>query len=213
MPLDSAIPFIASPNFSSRDGRSVVGTVVHYTAGGRASGSIRWLCMPEARASAHFVISRDGRTTQLVELDMKAWHAGVSEMQVGQEILSDAGRFTVGVELANCGLLHKVGEDFFYEVGRDLKKYAGPEPQRAELKYDDGHSVEGWWEPYPDAQMDALQDLLRKMTARGYGTAASNLIGHEEVAMPLGRKTDPGALFDWNRFGRKSCRRTSAGLL
>jgi len=168
--------------------------------------------MPESRASAHFVVSRDGRTTQLVELVMKAWHAGTSEMQVGKEVLSDASRFTIGVELANCGLLQKIGDDFFYEVGRDLKLYRGPEPVRASLHYDDGHAVAGWWEPYQDAQMDALQDLLRALTARGHGEAAANLVGHEEVAVPLGRKTDPGPLFPWGRFMRRIPLRTQTGI-
>ncbi len=26
------------------------------------------------------------------------------------------------------------------------------------------------------------------------------LVGHEDIAMPLGRKTDPGPLFPWHEF-------------
>ena len=38
------IPFIASPNCSSRRGQSVCGVVIHYTGGGSASGTIPLAC-------------------------------------------------------------------------------------------------------------------------------------------------------------------------
>ena len=211
MPFDQSIPFVSSPNFSSRRGMDVVGTCIHYTAGGSASGSIRWLCNPQARASAHFVISRTGRTTQLVELSMRAWHAGVAEMAhpISGETMSLPDRFLIGVELANHGHLQKVDSVYYYEIGRQLKRYHRKEPELSTLEYDNGLKVEGWWEPYPDAQIDALQDLLRNLAAKGHKEAASNLVGHEEIGMPLGRKKDPGPLFPWNRFHRKQGMRTS----
>lgn len=57
--FNSAIPFIASPNFSGRVGAVVEGIVIHYTAGGKGSGTVRWFVTPESQASAHFVVSRD----------------------------------------------------------------------------------------------------------------------------------------------------------
>ena len=213
MPFDPKIPFVPSPNFSERHWdrwQEVGGVVVHYTAGGSANGSIRWLCNPHARASAHFVISRSGRVPQLVELSMKAWHAGVAEMPVEGEATSDPSRFTIGIELANHGLLQQRKGEFFYEVGRQLKPYQHRQPRFSQLVYDSGLTVGGYWEPYPDAQLDALQELLLKLAGNGYRQAASNLIGHEEISMPLGRKRDPGPLFPWERFSRKLERRTQA---
>ena len=47
------------------------------------------------RVSAHFLIGRDGRVTQFVDTDLKAWHAGESSL----EGASDVNRFSVGIEL------------------------------------------------------------------------------------------------------------------
>lgn len=211
--LDRSIPFVPSPNFNSRKGYKPVATVIHYTGGGSASSTIRWLTNPAAKVSSHFVISRSGRITQLVDLSMAAWHAGVSEMLVGGEMLNNANKFTVGIELANCGLLQKIDNKFYFEIGRTLKRYRGPEPKEASLIYDNDVVVHGWWEPFPDIQINALQKLLRLMQANDYKNAASTLIGHEEIAMPFSsRKRDPGALFPWDRFLRKDgSRRTIQG--
>jgi hypothetical protein len=64
-----------SPNQSSRNGRPVIGVVMHDTEGGYA-GSVSWLCNPAADASAHIVMREDGNeVTQLVPFLQKAWHA------------------------------------------------------------------------------------------------------------------------------------------
>lgn len=203
------IEHIPSPNFSSREGMDVTGTVIHFTADGPEWNPVKWLTMEAARASAHFVIERDGDIFRLVKLSKKAWHAGVSEMLYKDEMESDAGRFTIGIELANAGLLHRKDDGFYWQDGRgDLRPYKGPAPQFASLVFDNHTTVRGWWEPFPDAQMDALQELLRHLKTIGYGDAAHNLVGHEEIGMPLGRKIDPGPLFPWARFSRKTACRT-----
>lgn len=209
------IDFISSPNHSSREGHRVVAAVVHYTGAGSARGSIRWFQMQESHASAHYVFARDGDITRMVKLTRKAWHAGNSEMFYDGEMLRDANRFTIGIELANCGLLVDDGTDdpseFWWEQGRRLVPYRGPDPIRAILHYDNDDTVGGWWEPYADTQLDALQELLRHLAKLGYQEAAANLIGHEEIHMPFAsRKKDPGPLFPWERFARKTDRRTRA---
>lgn len=203
---DLLIDQIPSPNHSSRKGRDVVATVIHYTAAGSHRGSIRWFQMPEARASAHFVVARDGHVTQMVDLARKAWHAGNSEYPYQGEMTRDVNKFSVGIELANCGMLVPEPDNrsgYAWAAGRKLIAYRGPQPVYGTLKYDDGQIVDGWWEPYPNAQMDALQALLRHIKAAGYPEAASGLVGHEEVCMPLGWKRDPGPVFPWDRFAQR----------
>lgn len=202
------VAYAPSPNFSGRLGHTPKATVVHYTAGGSGGGSVSWLCNPMARASAHFLIERDGRKNQLVDLDQAAWHAGVGEFE-GE---SNPNLFTIGIELANHGFVQLINGDYYYEIGRSLKKYRRAEPRWAELVYDNGNSVSGYWEPYPDAQLDSLQELLLWLKDAGYKEAVSNLVGHEEIALPMGRKKDPGPLFPWERFSRRLDRRT-VGML
>jgi len=73
MPL---IKVINSVNCSSRDGRQPIAIVDHITAG-RYPGCLHWLCDPDSRASAHFLVTKIGEIFQLVDMEKKAWHAGV----------------------------------------------------------------------------------------------------------------------------------------
>ncbi|UWQ19498.1 N-acetylmuramoyl-L-alanine amidase [Jannaschia sp. M317] len=55
------------------------------------------------------------------------------------------------------------------------------------------------YSPFPADQMDALERLLRDLTAR-HDIPPQNIIGHSDCAP--GRKIDPGARFDWLRLAR-----------
>ena len=50
------------------------------------------------RVSAHLLIGRDGKLTQYVPFDKRAWHAGESEFD-GRTACND---FSIGVELEGC---------------------------------------------------------------------------------------------------------------
>lgn len=67
----------SSPNKMSRNGWKPDMIVSHITEG-TYSGSISWLCNPESKASAHFVISKNGEITQLVDIKEAAWANGTS---------------------------------------------------------------------------------------------------------------------------------------
>lgn len=159
-----------SPHKSSRRGKKPVCTIIHYTAGASAKSSVNWFADPRAKASAHFVIGRDGRVWRCVPLTHAAWHAGKAESPWG----TDVNRHSIGIELANWG-----------KVDRDFR---GPKELIAGQ----------WWETYPEAQLQALEKLLIRLKMWGYGEAAGNLLGHNEVSP--GRKIDPGPAFSWSRF-------------
>ena len=53
--------------------------------------------------------------------------------------------------------------------------------------------------PFPEAQMAALERLLAEVTAR-HPVPSERILGHSDVA--VGRKVDPGPLFDWRRLAR-----------
>lgn len=76
-----------SPNCSDRNA-TIYKIVLHNTAGS-FNGSISWLCNPQARASAHLVISRKGETACIVPFSKTAWHAGnsrINHCSIGIEI-------------------------------------------------------------------------------------------------------------------------------
>ena len=55
------------------------------------------------------------------------------------------------------------------------------------------------YRPFPDAQMQALEELARGILAR-HPIPAHRVLGHSDVAPA--RKIDPGELFDWHRLAR-----------
>jgi N-acetyl-anhydromuramyl-L-alanine amidase AmpD len=85
------IPFVAaSPSNYEHAHRSAsaIKLVVVHDIEGTYSGAISWFRNPAARSSAHFVVSRDGRVTQMVPTWDVAWHAGngwVNRHSVGIE--------------------------------------------------------------------------------------------------------------------------------
>lgn len=89
-----------SPNCGPRRDGLVPGYVVlHYTAMASAEAAIERLCDPAYQVSAHYVICKTGRVTQLVGEGMRAWHAGAGEWHG----LSDINSRSIGIELDNDG--------------------------------------------------------------------------------------------------------------
>lgn len=64
-----------------------------------AEAAIERLCDPETEVSAHYVICKSGRITQLVPEGLRAWHAGAGEWQG----FSDINSRSIGIELDSDG--------------------------------------------------------------------------------------------------------------
>jgi len=78
-----------SPNKSERAG-TINKIVLHNTASSYDS-AVSWLTNPNAQASAHLVIGRDGKVCRMVTDDYAAWHAGnrtVNHQSIGIEIVA-----------------------------------------------------------------------------------------------------------------------------
>lgn len=89
-----------SPNFGPRrDGLVPSLIVLHYTAMPDPDEALERLCSPEYEVSAHYLIHRDGRLFQLVEEEMRAWHAGAGSW-AGQD---DINSRSIGIEIDNDG--------------------------------------------------------------------------------------------------------------
>lgn len=59
--------------------------------------------------------------------------------------------------------------------------------------------------PFTEAQYKALEQLVPYL-AKTYEVPLANLVGHKQVAIPPGRKSDPAANFDFNRIRRATDR-------
>ena len=197
-----------SPNNSPRNGTEVQAVVIHYDASLSDFGAVSWMRNPQSRVSAHFHIGRDGNITQLVDLGRAAWHAGVATLPLpdGTSLPTGANEHSIGVEIANAGMLQRDEQGMiWYRDGDSAIRVTG-EIVHAAMIWPSGMRIEGWWAPYLPVQIDALAGLLDWLPAQGYAGAVANLVGHDEIAKPDGRKQDPGICMPWGRF-KRACQR------
>ena len=154
--------------------------VFHYTAGRSAQASIDWLTNPDAKASAHLVVGRDGKITQLAPFNIKTWHAGRSAW----DGLSGINTHSIGIEMDNAGPLTIEGTKLKAWFG---KEYPKPHAVHAKHKLD---QEPRWWHAYTAIQIITATDLA-KLLVKSYNL--KEIVGHEDIAP--GRKKDPGPAF------------------
>jgi N-acetylmuramoyl-L-alanine amidase len=91
---------LASPNVEPRQkGKMARILLLHYTGMDDAEQACAWLCNPESKVSCHYLIDSDGRITQMVAEDLRAWHAGQSVWKGERDINS----CSIGIEIHNPG--------------------------------------------------------------------------------------------------------------
>ena len=162
--------------------------IIHYTAGGSAESTARYFASEAARASAHFVIGRDGAIIQQVETNIAAWHAGRSNWRG----LNALNGHSVGIELANWGRLARAPEGFTSHTGTPV---AASRVMLAAHRHTP-QTVEPW-ERFDAAQIAAAAEVTTALLA-AYGLGEAAILGHDDIAP--GRKIDPGPAFDMRAF-------------
>lgn len=171
--------FRPSPNRGERFAVGLPDTIiVHFTETTSTEEAIEILCDPASAKSAHFVVSREGVVTQLVEVDTEAWHAGRSV----HETRSNLNRYSLGIELVNGGRLTRCFDGKFCTSD-------GSVIPEAEVLWA-AHANEGhgsWWHSYTKSQLTQLVDLMRFLVRQ---LPIRYILGHDDVAPQ--RKCDPG---------------------
>jgi N-acetylmuramoyl-L-alanine amidase len=184
----SPYPYVQSPNTSGRfTGNNLQFLVMHYTAGTSASSAVKTLTNRNIKASAHVVVGRDGAITQLVPFNMVAWHAGTSTWRG----LSGLNKYSIGIEIANAGLLEKSADGKFYAwYGEEI-----PASQVTEAPHKNAPTVRRAWHRYTDKQIEVSLQLAEVLVAQ---YSLKEIIGHDDIAPR--RKTDPGPAFPLAKF-------------
>ena len=103
---------LPSPNFDERQ-LPISMVVLHYTEMKPAETALQRLCDPDAKVSAHYLITEDGEVTRLVAEDKRAWHAGVSYWRGHRDVNSAS----IGIELDHPG--HALGYRPFADAQMD----------------------------------------------------------------------------------------------
>ena len=93
-----AYAFVPSPNVDDRPpGAEVNCVVLHATVEPTTEGTVKIFLDPARKVSAHFVVGKDGRVVQMVPVEKRAWHAGVSEWDKAPHV----NDYSVGIEIVN----------------------------------------------------------------------------------------------------------------
>ena len=129
---------------------------IHHTAGGTTPSTIQWWNTTKDRVATPFIIDRDGTIYQVFPLSFWAYHLYVASP--GNKVPkkykhSRYDKHILGIELANWGQLTKQNDKFYNYVGREVKNVE-------EVKYR-GYQ---YWEPYSQAQIKSLENLLKILT-------------------------------------------------
>jgi N-acetylmuramoyl-L-alanine amidase len=99
---DSALAaeFLPSPNHNERRVHAKPNSVIlHYTGMPTGTAALTLLRDPASEVSSHYFVWEDGRISQLVGEERRAWHAGVGFWK-GERDLNSA---SIGVEIVNPG--------------------------------------------------------------------------------------------------------------
>jgi N-acetyl-anhydromuramyl-L-alanine amidase AmpD len=128
---EAPIPFVpasrANYHPSNRSARAIRLIVVH-TIEGTYGGAIAWFRNPRARASANYVVGRDGRITEMVAPWNVAWHAGNSWVNA----------HSLGIEHEGYAGIPRLYTDAEY---RSSARLVASLLRRSRLRADRGHVI------------------------------------------------------------------------
>jgi len=106
-----AAQFVLSPNVEARRGNMKPNMLIlHYTGMADAARAIGWLCDRKSNVSCHYLVDEQGGIVQMVDENLRAWHAGVSSWKGENDINS----CSIGIEIQNPG--HTLGYPDFPSV-------------------------------------------------------------------------------------------------
>lgn len=164
-----------------------IGAVIHFTSGrfeNDMEDAINTGIWMAKEGYGSFIITRTGKVIQSAPLDKWCYHAGES---YNEELGKSLSSKLVGIEIQSAGLLDKIKDDFYPWWDRK-----NPIPKE-NVRYDALAVVPGYYHKYTTQQEKALLDLLCWLKSNNPDVFSFNhVLGHDEIAIPKGRKSDPG---------------------
>jgi N-acetyl-anhydromuramyl-L-alanine amidase AmpD len=132
------------------------------------------------KASANYLIDREGNVYRLVKENRVAWHAGKGVLPWAPYHTNTLNSYSIGIEMMSVS------------TWNDMKIFMSKAIYEKVAKKDIG---------YTDAQYKSVNLLLTDIRSRWplVKMDRHNIIAHSTYAP--GRRSDPGELFDWTRIG------------
>lgn len=160
-----------------------VGVTVHYLGSHDVEAARPHLL--KSGLGYHLAITRAGKVIQLTYMDQRVNHAGKATWEK-----SSPNRHHIAVVLASWGLLKEKDGDFVNWTNRTI-------PGEDVVKRKSNTSGElCYWDQATSEQIAALVKMMRWFMAQGIDP--KNICGHDECALPSGRKQDPGGVLPWS---------------
>lgn len=165
-------------------GDKPVGVTVHYTADRDIERVVRVL--KERELGYHLMIARDGTVFQCAKLRVRLWHAGKAVWRN-----RSPNREHIAVALLSWGLVEDVAAD---PLRRHFETWNGLVIPPADVAERTGNlgGDKAWWDAATPHQEAALSAVLSWLVAQGIDP--EDVCGHDECALPSGRKIDPGGV-------------------
>lgn len=169
-----------SPNhFNGRGGETPIMIVNHITEG-NISGAVSWLCNPDSKASAHFVVAKNGDIYQLVDLRNGAWCNGTSIYSKGKYYYKRSTNSIVRGKAVNANLFTvSIEHEGYY---RDGQGALSEEQYQATL----------WLHRH-------IINEVKSIYGHDIVVDREHIVGHYEVA-PREKPNCPGQRFPWDRL-------------
>lgn len=165
--LADDIQFVEGLAQSPWASKSPRGITVHYTADGSSERIRRE--MFATKIGYHFLIAKNGRIIQTSPLDKTVHHAG-------KAMWNDLSpnRHHIAIAFISWGKLNEKGMTWTgLQIQNPVTRFAGT------------------WEPATKEQEASLIRLL-KFLSLSHKISPEDICGHDECAIPAGRKADPG---------------------
>ncbi len=146
---------------------------------GSFDGAVSWLCNKESQASSHFVVAKDGRVTQLVEIQDTAWCNGTSTTSSNSKYYKNSKLKAVNSRSDNANS---------YTVSIEFEGQSNENGELTEVQLNTG--VE-------------LVKFIVSEVKRIYGTdiviSKETLVGHCDIT-PQWKPNCPGKLFPFEKM-------------
>jgi N-acetyl-anhydromuramyl-L-alanine amidase AmpD len=172
------------------------GITIHYTASSSVDATIK--ALRDRDLNYHLIIDRNGKVHQTSSFFFGTWHAGKAIWR-GQS----PNYKHLSVALVSWGWITRYGSKYEAWTGHLI-----PDD---EVRCKPVNGTE-YWHKATDPQQASLMRFLR--WAVDCGMDPDKICGHDECAMPAGRKLDPGGVLAWPVSGiRDKLRGRASGLV
>jgi N-acetyl-anhydromuramyl-L-alanine amidase AmpD len=169
--------------------------VMHFSANSSKEGTVNVLAKnSDLDASAHVVIDRSGKVTQLVPFDVAAFHVGRSSWKN----FSGLNHYSIGIMFINegqLGQLQKVNNASWKSDNGKIYENADVYVQENAVS-----GLKSFWQQYTTEQIRSAEQVIKALSTAYPSIEA--VVGHDEVALPHGRKNDPGPALPINRLNK-----------